>query len=420
MSSSTTIMSSSTDRNEQSRRTLVWVAVGIAVAVAIATRFWMLTFGSNFDFVSYRIVAEIQTSCGNVYANTPRYNYGPPWFLTLGWLWNVANLTPRPVGFFRVEIIALLTAADLALAWILYRRHGIAAGLIVLLAPIGIIVSGYHNQFDNVAIVLGIVAVLVMRDKRHGPIGLNEWVGIGLLALSLSLKHVLIVFPLWLAIRQETWRRRVAYLVLPVLLFAASFSPWLSGGGLTGIMENVFGYQSSGSAPLLSAILRNSIPDETLVTLASVTFVIALGAGAWLTRRIPSAEALFVYLLVVVVFSPGMANQYFAIPLAAVAAFPNALLIIWIAVVTLFLAGDAGGLDSSTVRALLPSALRSDRVGFDAYQVPTVLLATGGFFAWWKVRNASRQTRDSSSRDSLSKTAHRRHIHTVQSSTIPK
>ena len=394
------------DQRERSRRVLLTAVIAIAVAAAIAMRFWMMTFGNNFDFESYQIVAEIRTGGSNVYANTERYNYGPPWFLILGWLWNVATLTPRPVGIFRVEIVALLTAADLALAWILYRRHGVAAGIIMLLAPIGIIISGYHNQFDNVAIVVGIVAVLIMRDQRRGPMGLNEWAGLGLLALSLSLKHVLIVFPLWLAIRQESWWRRSVYLVLPLLLFAASFGPWLSGGGWTGIVDNVFGYRSSGTAPLLSAVLQGSIADEALLTLASVIIVAALGVGAWLTRRIPISEALFAYLLIVVVFAPGMANQYFAIPLAAIAAYPNAILIIWIAVASLYLLGDESGLHLSTVTELLPAVLRKDQTGVDSYQVPTLLLAAGGIVAWWKVQSANRQSRESSPHDSLSKTAH--------------
>lgn len=395
-------MNSATDLSGQPRHTLVWVGVAITVAAAIAMRIWMMTFGNNFDFVSYQIVAEIQTGGGNVYASTTRYNYGPPWFLILGWLWNIADLMPQPIGFFRAEIVALLTAADLTLAWILYQRRGVVAGLVVLLIPIGIIISGYHNQFDNIAIVIGIVAVLIMRDQRHGPMGINEWIGIGLLALSLSLKHVLFMFPLWLSVRQETWWRRAAYLMLPPLLFAASFGPWLSGGGSRGIMDNVFGYRSTGSAPFLSAMLPNLIPEETLLTIASLTFIIALSLGAWLSRRLPSAEALFVYLLVVVVFAPGMANQYFAIPLAAVAAFPNTLMIIWGAVATLYLLGDASGLHLSSVTELLPDALRKDRTGFDSYQIPTLLLAAGATLAWWNALRAGRQSRSGSPSNSLS------------------
>jgi len=388
-------------KDSQHTQLLGWVVVAIVVAIAIAARFWLMTFGHNFDFESYRIVAEIQTGGGNVYASTPRYNYGPPWFLTLGWLWNVASQTPQPVGFFRVEIVVLLIAADLTLAWVLYRRNGILAGLIVLLAPIGIIISGYHNQFDNVAIVVGILAVLVIRDQTHGPIRLNEWTGICLLAFSLSLKHVLIIFPLWLAIRQETWWRRVVYLALPGLLFASSFGPWLSDGGVSGIMDNVFGYRSSGSAPFLGVVLRNSVSDEALIIAATVVFAIALGVGAWLTRKISAPESLFVYLLLVVVFSPGMANQYFAIPLAAAAAFPNALMFIWIAVATLYLLGDSNGLHFSAVTELLPDALRRDRAGFDSYQIPTLLLAAGGLLAWLKFERRHSKNSEEDSTDAL-------------------
>jgi len=47
-----------------------------AVAIGIGLRIWVSTFGYNFDFESYAVVASIIDSGGNVYAETHRYNYG--------------------------------------------------------------------------------------------------------------------------------------------------------------------------------------------------------------------------------------------------------------------------------------------------------------------------------------------------------
>ncbi len=38
------------------------------------------SLGHTYDFDSYRLVANAITYGKNVYAWTPRYNYGPVWF----------------------------------------------------------------------------------------------------------------------------------------------------------------------------------------------------------------------------------------------------------------------------------------------------------------------------------------------------
>lgn len=175
-------------------------------------------------------MAELQAAGENVYANTWLYNYGPPWFLLLGSFWRIASLTSSPIGLFRAEIIGLLNVVDLTLAGILYKRYGATAGLIILFSPISIIITGYHNQFDNFAVLLSLIGVLVIGDRVSGQFELHEWAGMFLLALSLGVKHVLLVFPLWLALRQETWTRRRGFLVVPGLMFLVLFGPWFGDG----------------------------------------------------------------------------------------------------------------------------------------------------------------------------------------------
>src|SRR5438067_1863227 len=84
-----------------------------AFVAGVAARLMLPRLGFNFDAVSYRIVGDIVTSGGNVYAETQRYNYGPVWFLILGALHWVASFTADPVGLFRSGIVAVLTVADL-------------------------------------------------------------------------------------------------------------------------------------------------------------------------------------------------------------------------------------------------------------------------------------------------------------------
>lgn len=368
------------------------ITIMAVVVVAIALRVWVSTFGHNFDFASYRIVAELQTAGENVYANTPRYNYGPPWFVLLGSFWRIASLTSSPVGVFRAEIIALLTVVDLALAGILYKRYGVTAGLIILFSPIAIIITGYHNQFDNLAVLLGLIGVLIIGDRVSGKIELQEWIGMALLALSLGVKHVLLVFPLWLAGRQKTWPRRIVYLLLPGLVFLLLFGPWLGDGGLHGVLENVIKYRSFGNAPIVSTFVSGRVSPGMLFNLGTALFVGALLLGSWWARHLPLTKAYLVYLVVIAVFAPAVANHYFVIPLAAVAAFPNTLFFVWMAAASLFLIGDGDGLHSSTVFEIMPDFLRKNQDRHTVYRTITWLLASGGVLWWWRSRASGRET----------------------------
>ena len=84
------------------------LSLGVVLRILLA-----LSFPGNFDRASYEIVGTIVQSGGNVYAETARYNYAPPWFLILG-AFEAMHLQ------LRVAIPVLLTAADLGLATLIY------------------------------------------------------------------------------------------------------------------------------------------------------------------------------------------------------------------------------------------------------------------------------------------------------------
>lgn len=84
---------------------------------------------------------------------------------------------------------------DIGIAIILGRRFGLIA-YVFLLNPIGIMLTGYRSHMDNVAILFGLAAweIFAYRALSIKTILLS---GI-LLGLSLSTKHILIAFLVWL------------------------------------------------------------------------------------------------------------------------------------------------------------------------------------------------------------------------------
>ncbi len=292
---------------------LVALILGIALRVG-----YMPRFGSNFDLVSWAMVAEIVEGGGNVYAETTRYNYGPPWAFVVNALARIALLFDNSGHVFMLLLAVFLTLADLGIMGLLARRFGTIPALIFILHPVSIVVSGYMRQFGNVAIFMGFLAVELLVHEEEGST-MRWWAGLLLLGLSITTKHILFAFPLWLAVKERGLGRKLLTLFVPVSIFLASFIPYWAEGR-AGIMTNVFGYSPGTLQPLWGALVP---PLLTELIPSRWVFFAALGLFALVFRRRPMHESLLLYLLILYIFSPEMANQYLAVPLAAVAVFIN-------------------------------------------------------------------------------------------------
>jgi hypothetical protein len=127
--------------------------------------------GHNNDMDAWNEVADLVERGRNVYGATGHYNYGPTWFLVLGGLRWVERRTAPALGItggesFHVYVAAFLALADVGIAALLARRAGAVAAILFLFCPASVYITGFHSQFDNVAILLAIIAwfVLVPRD----------------------------------------------------------------------------------------------------------------------------------------------------------------------------------------------------------------------------------------------------------------
>lgn len=339
--------------------------------VGVLARFLLPQFGFNHDFTSYGIVSDIVLDGGNVYAETERYNYGPVWFLLIGALRWIGEQTAAPVPVFRVGLVALLTAADFVIALLLRREFGSKIALLFFLNPVSILITGYHNQFDNLAIALAFAAVSMI-GRSDPETDRRRWLGgLCLLGLSLTVKHIFFLFPLWLALRTTRWSDRLVAAALPVLLFALSFLPFVAGGA-NGILHNVFLYRSFNNG-LISRLVTDGLGG---VLPAAIPFILMLAAFGLLVRKRPPFEAALLYLVALVVLSPAMANQYLAIPMATVVAALNPLYLLYAASAVLIILSNNDGLALHLFEPLGPGA----SVWLDgrfSYDLPVALLALG-------------------------------------------
>ena len=305
------------------------LALGLAVILRLG--FSYVSRG-NYDLESWEVAAKLVDEGKNVYANTVRYNSGPWWSLIVWVLWRVSHLLPIHNSF-HVSIVGFLTLVDVSIALFIRRRFSSLAAAIFLLCPVTIVLTAVHSQFDELAVLLGLLAWdQLTRGSRP-----SCWVRAGLLmGLSLSCKHLMLFFPIWAVMDRSlgSWRNRLGFAAIAYATFAACFIPWaIDPQGRAGIVQNVFLYRSlsaNGITPMLVSLI---FPDGALAGLVNeqwagwflqrklptLVWLGCLMIIGWITSKRRPADLIYLYLLAFVGLSPAMADQYLAIPVVACA-----------------------------------------------------------------------------------------------------
>lgn len=285
------------------------------VFATFATLFLKLALaatGHNYDVDSYRIVVSLLKEHKSVYANTSRYNYGPVWayFLLLADFIAI-HLPPGPECF-HVVVTSLLSLFDCGISILLWRYYSFSSAVLYLASPVTILITGYHSQFEALALFQGLCSWILIRSGDPSPRRL--WTSTLLLGSSLATKHILLLFPAWLlfwAPLGPFWRRLI-YASAAYTVFAVLTVPWLlQPGSLHGLIDNVIRYRSDGRFSLWSLIgpgpIRSAPQAPPLpLTIAWLTGLFFIG----LALRKHNADRLSMYLLALFSLSPALYDQY--------------------------------------------------------------------------------------------------------------
>ena len=328
---------------ERRKKTLFAVAalVSVALKLTLASR-W-----SDYDLLSYGTVASLVLHGKSVYANTEYYNYAPLWSFFLAGLRQISLLLPAMGQAFHVSVAAFLAVVDVALAALLAAKYRYGAGIFFLCCPVTVILTGAYSQFDNFALLAGLAAWLLVRE---GAVGWRRILpSAGLLGLSLIIKHIFFLYPLWLLFwaRLGSLQKRLAYVAIAYGLFGLSFLPWaIDPLSRAGIIEHVFRYRSRFYYSLLHLFAASGhfwivSPTETSV-LSLIWIVVLMAAGIKVGRG--RSELFPMYLLAMFACSPAVNDYYFALPILACAIFyPSWPMWALISTAMIVLYGSPGG-----------------------------------------------------------------------------
>lgn len=370
---------------EERRRWRTFVAV---CAVAVALRLAVSQAGYNYDLASWDLVSKLVVEGKSVYANTFRYPYGPTGAYLLGLVRLIAGLLGmNTIQGFHLLVAALLSTADLGLGYLLWRFFGLAEACFYLLNPVSILITGYHSQIECLALLVGFGGWLTLEASLAGrPVG-RYYGSAFLTGLSLSVKHLLFLFPVWVVARcyKRVWgmRQHLGYLAISYGVFFSAFGLYLLRypESLAGIREHVFGYHGIGNYEdsLLVDVVSAALPALAkraggggldLYTMMFTALLLLL--GLWAGRRRPESS-FYLYLVGLTTFAPVNGDEYLVIPLLACAVFPRSWASwLFTGVASAVLLGSPNNIGH--VPALRPVLYHFGRFNDTTAQIPMVLL----------------------------------------------
>ena len=285
-----------------------------SITIGIIARFFVMGWGHNYDFESYKIVGEIVSKGRNVYVETERYNYAFLFSVIQGLGFSFVG---KHEELFRVYIVGILTLVDVGTMLWIKKKYNYRIGVLYFLNPISIIITGYHNQFDNIAVLFALIASSYF-DEESETLTKKDCISITFLTLSMLIKHIIFLFLVWTIFRTKKLGlvKRVIYSLTPAVVFIISFIPFAANNQVayTGIIEHVFMYRSYNNYPLLRYILELVKVPNQFYFIIYLIIMIAFGIAY---RKKTFSDLLLLYFVCIVAFSSAIANQYLIIPIVS-------------------------------------------------------------------------------------------------------
>ena len=309
------------------------ILIGAVLRILIAQR------GHSIDMEHWRFLTDHKKFNGPLWEFGSNM-YAPIWVHVLYILDKIYFFSFNEFDSLKWKIVIFLTLVDFLIFYLLFKQYTLKIAALFFLNPISIFLTGFHNGFENFAILMGFVAVLCY-SKIKNNFGFS--LCIILLGVSIATKHILFLFPFWLAIKEKTLLRKFLMASIPLAIFLLSFSPWWSEES-DSILRYVFSYNSINNGiawSLFTPQFFNSyIGYKNL-------FIIALVVAGFVFEKKNKLDTFYLYLLTFFLCSSSTANQYFAIPVIAMAIYFSHYFLIFSIVAFIFFLTDHAGLNST-------------------------------------------------------------------------
>lgn len=309
----------------RARRGLGPVPAPVAVALGVRLLAALLSARLVADVLRYsRVGAHVLDVSWNPYLSPRLYPYPPVWvWFEAGSLWLSRQLGE---ALFPVLVKLPVLAADGALVLVLLRWAGPLAAWVYALHPVAVLVSGFHGQFDALALLLLLLSVRWAEEGRRDRSALGLAAAIAVKSFPVLLLGVLLSPGRARAIRYAALATvPVALILVPYALHdPAALRRELFGYG--GVAD--FGWMGAGRGLrwLAGAGLWRSEARHWPLAVAASKALFGVAYGALLVllwrgrvRLRPAAAAQAVVLCFLFAYGAGSAQYLlWAVPLGAV------------------------------------------------------------------------------------------------------
>lgn len=300
----------------------------LALVFGTLIRLYLATLGHNHDVFVWQHIGEIVSQGKDVFVDSHRWPYAPFLVYFFAFVYQLNQILPfSHVESFHIWVAFFLSLVDLLIAHHLFKKYSIKVALFFFMSPVGFLITGYHSQIDNVAVMLALLGWSLLYFK---PTCNKTFTGgVILFGLSLLSKHVFLLFPFWVIFFDKfTLRKKIIFFIGVYGIFLLSFMPYLLDEySRVRVIEIVGKYQHRTGNSLVGIVLDVLVPLEILsrhiglpLILKTIMGIATILVGIRVMKTQPQ-NAIFLYVLAIVVFSSQMADQYFAIPLIACAFF---------------------------------------------------------------------------------------------------
>ncbi|MDH4201679.1 MAG: hypothetical protein OEV87_02160 [Phycisphaerae bacterium] len=297
----------------------------------------------NYDMHSYQLVSDIVSKGGNVYAETDRYNYSPVWFTLLGVFSKIhGHLSILPFHFIVKSLITGIDLLTLTFLLLIARIEGaslIKISVFYYLNPISFLLTGYHGQFENLAVLMVVIGIFCYLKLKNNPPGGKTLLWI-FMTLGLIIKHN-VFYELIIGLHAAFKRCSIKILLLSVslILFLSLFIPYWETGK-TGILQNVFGYSGMNEVNYgMAYIAYHWFPQLKYM------FIAGMCIFPFLLKREDIISRCLLGFLFFVTFCTGMSIQYFVLPIALGSLRPTKGFLLYSLVGSLVILGNENNLN---------------------------------------------------------------------------
>lgn len=305
------------------------------------------SLGHNHDMNSNEFNSNIFLENKSIYANSNRYNYGPVKVYMLGAIKTIGKrMGHLDFKSFHKDIAFTLGIIDCLIFFTIWHLFGLLSASLYISSPISVLISGYHSQHDNLAILFALIAWIFYLKSQKVKNHKYYFLSAIIFGISLATKHILYLFPVWIIFTKDkqgrNFLKKIKFAFIAYSTFFASFGIELIRhqaelkNTLKGIITNVFEYKSiygrSFYVKFIELIFPKTLIDKYfnwIPILSGYTFISLIGVlviGFLLSKKWGNNKIFLpLYLATIYATSPSLADQYLVIPLVASSVFYNSI-----------------------------------------------------------------------------------------------